>query len=491
MLRHLELEAIGSLVTTKSNYISSSTRTKFSTMPTTVTTTPFDEQSLFLNVFLASSSSWISKSLVIFFVMTSIDLNNKLGPPVQVPVYQEAEISHFNSTKNPSALLLQLSEVAQSPTQIPKIFPTFRHQPNGLGRYQPIPFQEEWLNDFNTPPHDALHALGTNHTIVSSPKSLPVPDFVEVFELKATTIKNTSLEELGKQARQIIDETLPSSGAILFRNLHQQIQNASDFATFWNHVVGSSDWNPMKDHLSCYNRKRQSSAAGVDRVDTDVPSYTIGPHNEHSCNPRPSDKIFFYALHPAVKGGESLLRRNKDIVVPELARKILEQAGGFHFTRRYPTQQQLDSLKHGNRHPTEMSWQERTNTHQHSQAKDYFATHHGITNVTFDPQDDTLTAHTILPGFLFEGEEEDQLLWFNRIDYGFPIQLADGAEFPLDLQSQLKRQKWHETSAFKLQQGDWLVLDNLRVQHGRLPYQDVKGHRARQLLVTYTSPSSS
>ena len=427
----------------------------------------------------------------------------------------------------------------------------FVRAPHALQDHPPIRFRDEWLNDFNVAPPDISNS-NSSYPMPAPPQVLPVPDFVDVFELTRSsspptahasntsnnndTARNTILKTLGHQARQLIDHYLEQgSGAMLFRRLDQQIHNPNDFATFWSHVLNdnhdnnnttttTTGWNPMEDHLSCYNRKRQRLAAGggVDRVDTDVPGLTIGPHNEHSCNPYPSRRIMFYALHTAAHGGETLLRRNRDIDVPVEAWEIVlhhRAGGGIHFERSYPharrfrvhddknnhttTQQQSQPSR---RHPTEMSWQERCQTNKEDVARAYFQTHHGIANVTFDQNDGTLTARNWLPGYLWEdGDDEQepfqstgapnsnhqqqQPLWFNRIDYGFPVALADGTTFPQDLQAYLKRQKWHETYSFRLDPGDWLVLDNRRVQHGRLPYEDSQapGVPPRQLLVTYTT----
>ena len=392
--------------------------------------------------------------------------------------------------------------------------------------YQPIPFQKKWLNDFNVTPHCNELSPEKQQMRIRPPKHLPVPPFVNVFELKSANPTSTSLQALGRMARGTIDRYLHgennSSGAILFRNLHHRIQNASDFATFWTNVVQNNkednnednEWKVMDDHLSCYNRKRQRFYHQIDQVDTDVPSITIGPHNEHSCNPYPSDKIFFYALHQAVMGGETLLRRNQDIQVPWEAWNMLQQYGGIQFERSFPDESVI-GLKH-HHHPTAMSWQERCGTNNRTAAMDYFATKHGITNVIFE-KNNTLRASNVLPGYIRDGSSNNgssssnnnnnhRKVWFNRIDYGFPVAMVDGTGtttvFPCHLQSQLKEQKWHETYAFQLQRGDWLVLDNLRVQHGRLPYQDddddkddsllpssSSGHHhapPRQLLVTYT-----
>ena len=420
----------------------------------------------------------------------------------------------------------------------------FYLNPDAMKGIAPIPFQEEWINDFGVAPHE--DDAGSNRTwlVPEPPQELPVPHYMQVLDLSAAAIATLSedattrsglLAMVAQQARKLIDQHLDhESGAMLFRNLHHVIHNASDFAVFWNHVTQSNpddhyknnnnknsnrNWNVMVDHLSCYNRKRQRLYDQVDRVDTDVPAMTIGPHNEHSCNPHASDRIFLYALHAAVRGGESLLRRNRDMSIPQQAWDILQDQNARHggallFSRSYPDAAMLETVPLEHRHPTAMSWQERCKTNSTLVARRYFERNHGITNVTFDAMDGTLTAYNLLPGYHSHHHHDDDKnhrsflsstqsspVWFNRIDYGFPVTLADGTMFPLDLQAYLKRQKWHETSALKLQRGDWLVLDNRRVQHGRLPYSDDDDSRhlplcapkpsPRQLLVTYTTTATT
>jgi hypothetical protein len=95
-------------------------------------------------------------------------------------------------------------------------------------------------------------------------------------------------------------------------------------------------------------------------------------------------------------------------------------------------------------------------------------------NGTEFDENDTLTVTSVHPGWL-DGS------WFNHVEYGFPTKCADGTDFPREWQMEMKKNKWVETFAYKLQEGDWLVLDNRSVQHGRLPYEG-----KRRLIVTYT-----
>jgi Taurine catabolism dioxygenase TauD, TfdA family len=467
-----------------------------------------------------SSSSKAMRWVMLLFFLGSIDISSKRSKSRCLIKDEDRSYARANCTSS------SFKATHDYPAHYPRDpAPLFRFNPDALKDMSPIPFQEAWINDFDIAPPNP----GPNHAwpVPESPKELPVPHhYVQVFDLSLPTTH--SLRDMGRQARQLIDRHLDhGSGAMLFRNLHHMIPNASEFATFWNHVVQSNGshngntstsnkWNIMSDHLSCYNRKRQRLYDQIDRADTDVPSVTIGPHNEHSCNPYVSDRIFFYALHTAARGGESLLRRNSDMQIPAQAWKILlhqnnniytaKLGGALVFTRSYPHAATLAAMPPEHRHPTEMSWQERCQTNSTASAKRYFEQHHGITNVTFDEIDGTLTAHNLLPGYYYQHHNNHKNhsavtpVWFNRIDYGFPVTLANGTTFPLDLQAYLKRQKWHETFALKLQQGDWMVLDNRRVQHGRLPYSDEDNDGddddnprqgvkppPRQLLVTYTT----
>lgn len=322
-----------------------------------------------------------------------------------------------------------------------------------------VDFQPEWVHDFG------ISADSTDGV----PSQLRPPSFLTTFDFATTNTTNNCsgrrslIEQLALQAKQNILHD--SSGAILFRGLHGVLRNVSDFGAFWS----AMNWDPV-EHVSCYNRKRQRSA-NVDMVDTDVPWMVLGPHNEHACNPKQTGRIAFYGLQPAtVTGGESLIRFNADIHVPEYVANFVMQHGGIQTTRIYADHGRM--LQDGSRHPTAMSWQERCNAQSKQECVEFFA-QRGMHNATFD-DNDTLTVVSSHDGWLDNS-------WFNHVDYGFPTKCADGTDFPREWQMDMKRQKWGQTYAYKLQKGDWLIMDNRKVQHGRLPYQG-----DRQLVVTYT-----
>jgi hypothetical protein len=317
-----------------------------------------------------------------------------------------------------------------------------------------VPFNYEWI-------HDYYIRSRTDETTVI-PTQLDVPQQLRVFDFVGDNA--TAFSHIAQQAKAIVSSD--TTGAILFRSLNKAIHDASDFGHLWSDMGFDSVM-----HISCYNRKRAAASQGTDFVDTDVPDMVLGPHNEHACNPVPTGRIAFYGLQPAEEGGESLLRRNADIEIPTCVRDFIHQHGGILTTRSFPNHTQL--LLDNTRHPTSMSWQERCGTTSPEECLDFFA-QRGMYNATFDDEE-TLVVTSVHPGWL-DGH------WFNHLEYGFPATMADGTPFPLDWQLRLlKPRKWQTTSAFKLKRGDWLVLDNRRWQHGRLPYKGT-----RKLIVSYT-----
>lgn len=321
-------------------------------------------------------------------------------------------------------------------------------------RAPPVDFQQDWVHDFDIE--------ADVHTIDDVVTELRAPNFVKTFNFLGNN-STASIQRLALQAKsKIIQDT---SGAILFRGLNKALHNVSDFGEFWS----AMQWNPV-EHVSCYNRKRESASNGVDFVDTDVPRMVLGPHNEHACNPNPTGRIAFYGYQPAEHGGESLVRHNSAIKVPDYVENFVRDHGGIQTTRVYPDHERM--LQDESRHPSSMSWQERCGATSKEECHEFFASR-GMIGTEFD-EDDTLTVTSAHPGWL-DGS------WFNHIEYGFPTKCGDGTDFPREWQMEMKKNKWTETFAYKLQEGDWLVLDNRSMQHGRLPYEG-----KRRLIVTYT-----
>jgi len=87
------------------------------------------------------------------------------------------------------------------------------------------------------------------------------------------------------------------------------------------------------------------------------------------------------------------------------------------------------------------------------------------------------------PGFI---RNRGRDLWFNILGTGVP-KMMDGNDFPWQTIAQTQLDEWRDVCAFKLERGDWLVLDNMRVLHGRLLYiENPSGEAPRTLLTVYT-----
>jgi hypothetical protein len=125
-----------------------------------------------------------------------------------------------------------------------------------------------------------------------------------------------------------------------------------------------------------------------------------------------------------------------------------------------------------------MSWQDQCGTEDRDEAVRFF-TDIGIAaeDVYFDDEG-ALIAQNIHSGFNNDGN------WFNILDTGV-YKLADGTSVPPELMLNLKRDRWKHVRALKLLTGDWLVLNNLTVQHGRLPFKNSPDQQ-RTILTVYT-----
>jgi hypothetical protein len=306
---------------------------------------------------------------------------------------------------------------------------------------------------------------------------LPSPDFVRIYECDNSKGRGRrSLKNLGKEARSILDDELPSHGAVLFRNL--PCQTAREFGVFWN----ACDYNTAK-YFPFYGKRKQ--VLGIDLA-TNIPSnMTLACHNEMCYNPRPCSRIAFYCLKPAVKGGETLVARNRDITraLGSGTIKLIKKKGGIVYVRRYVDR----NVKKENQtfaFPLP-SWQDFCGCKDRSKAIQFFEDQ-GFDDISFD-EEGGLIVRFEHSGLL---KEDGHDVWFNIVDAAFPaafIHLGDGTAFTKREATDLKRKQFLACSAFKLQRGDWLVLDNLKVQHGRLPYvDDPDPQKKRTLLTVYT-----
>lgn len=312
------------------------------------------------------------------------------------------------------------------------------------------------------------------------PEALSPPSFVKVYIYeqsvdckKANSTSCENLAELGRKAAEIIDTNMSKSGAMLFRNL--PIKNALEFKRFFE----AAEW-PTVEYVA-YGADRPK-LEGID-LTTDIPNqYAIGIHNEMAYSPNPMGKIAFFCIQPAEVGGETILARNKEFtaILPQEMLDYLREAGGVLYTRRHFDANGSTGPDFSQRRFS--SWQHKCRKTSKEEAMAYFV------DLGFERRDmqfdmeGTLTIRFQHPGFIKHEDSKD--VWFNAINSGL-FTTPDDRPFPSEFLDELELYSWQSTSAVKLQRGDWLVLDNKQVLHGRLPYS--KEGPTRQLLTVYSA----
>jgi len=366
----------------------------------------------------------------------------------------------------------------------------FVYVKNGLLRHQidarqdGIPFNPSWVNVDGA----------VDNVARDLPSILPLPFFVKVYKYNHHELEGEeiSLEELGKVARQIVDSHFSSwsstaatskSDAVLFRNLNCRLRTAEDFAAFWYGCLkGEDGWSPM---TYIPFGKERNKLNGLDLVTKFPPNLPVTCHNEMAYNPKPAGKIAFFCLQDAEEGGETLLARNADLTkcVRKEIQEFVRSHGGIAYIRTYHDSNQVSSEASLQ---TFLSWQEKCGTVKREEAIEFFK------NIGFSDDDiqfdenGIMTVQNVHSGFIQndDADSANEELWFNILSTGM-AKLADGSSLPPELLNELKMDEWKPVHAIKLSPGDWLVLNNKAIQHGRLPYKE-KPDLPRTILTVYT-----
>lgn len=327
------------------------------------------------------------------------------------------------------------------------------------------------------------------------PSILPYPFFVKVYEYNQYQLesKALSLEELGKAAVQIVDfhfssfsstKSINKTDAVLFRNLNRRIRNAKEFASFWYGCLkGKDGWKPMK--YVPFGKER-IKLNGVDLVTRFPSDFALPCHNEMAYNPKPAGKIAFFCLQNAEEGGETILTRNVDLTrcIRQEIQEFVRSHGGIAYIRRYYDRDRAISSESSSQ--GFISWQEKCGTLRQEEAISFFKNlAFSDDEIQFD-RNGTMTVKNIHSGFIQNDDldSDNKEIWFNILSTGM-AKLADGSSLPSKLLNNLKIDQWKPVYAIKLNPGDWLVLNNFTVQHGRLPYKD-NSDLPRTILTVYT-----
>ncbi|HKV36206.1 MAG TPA: TauD/TfdA family dioxygenase [Pyrinomonadaceae bacterium] len=285
--------------------------------------------------------------------------------------------------------------------------------------------------------------------------------------------------------KDFLQQCLFESGAILFRNF--KIRNPAEFEAVVR-AASNSDLLPYRERSS-----PRSRIGGNVYTSTDYPSdQSIFLHNENSYQHAWPMKIFFYCGLPAQERGETPIADTRRIfmrIPADIRQRFVEKKWRYvrNFNGRFG-----------------LPWQTVFQTDEKAKVEDYCRTNR--IEVEWK-EGDCLKTWAVRPAVV-KHPQTGVDLWFNHATFFHVSTLApsvrevflatikeedlptntyygDGSPIEPETLDELRRIYDEETVAFPWQEGDILMLDNMRVAHGRAPYEG-----ARQILVGMTEPFS-
>jgi hypothetical protein len=270
-----------------------------------------------------------------------------------------------------------------------------------------------------------------------------------------------------------VNARVRSKGAVLFRGF--DVSEPEQFREIvidlcgepWTYTEGSSE-------------RRQLGEAVYTSTEY-PPQYAISLHNELSYTNRwPSRLCFCCPVAPAV-GGQTPLSDSRRIL-GSLPRDLVAE---FDQRRiRY-----LRNLRSEEVPGLGLSWQAVWETGNRDEVEAYCARE----QIDFEWRDDgSLWTSQVRPAIATHPETGERV-WFNQVDQFHPSNLGDdagdllellgpealpinatfgdGSAIPDEMVDVVRKVSWAEATAFDWQVGDLLVIDNMLVAHGRMPFE--------------------
>jgi len=293
-----------------------------------------------------------------------------------------------------------------------------------------------------------------------------------------------NLAEWAANQANFIQQCLSETGAILFRNF--KVRNAAEFEQVVK-AASASELLPYKERSS-----PRSKVEGNVYTSTDYPSdQSIFLHNENSYQHTWPLKIFFYCALPAQQGGETPIADT---------RRIFMRIPG-HIKERFIEKQWRYVRNFNGRFG--LPWQTVFQTEDKAKVEEYCRNN----GIEVEWKGDRLKTWAIRPAVVKHPRTGAEL-WFNHATFFHVTTLSpsvrdvflatikeedlptntyygDGSPIEPETLDELRRIYEEETVAFPWQEGDILMLDNMRAAHGRAPYVG-----PRKILVGMTEPFS-
>ncbi|MBD0259180.1 MAG: TauD/TfdA family dioxygenase [Cytophagales bacterium] len=280
-----------------------------------------------------------------------------------------------------------------------------------------------------------------------------------------------------------IQDDLKKHGAILFRGFG--LESVEDF----NKAAGAlGDLIEYKERSS-----PRHSVAGRIYTSTDYPAdQEINMHNENSYSRSWPLKVIFFCLTPSTEGGETpIMDSRKVLSMLSEATRLKFQEKGVKYVRNLGNSLGLD-------------WREVFQTDNKAEVEEYCT----LRSIRYEwLSNDRLRLNYTTPAirkhpvtgeavwfnhaFFFNIHSldaefvEEILLVMEKEDFAFLSYYGDGSEIEKEVIEEIRAIYHRAATRFTWQKGDFLLLDNMLVAHGRASF---KGER--KVLVAMMEPQS-
>jgi alpha-ketoglutarate-dependent taurine dioxygenase len=300
--------------------------------------------------------------------------------------------------------------------------------------------------------------------------------------LMQPAIRGVDLSTWARNNRAFIEERLLRHGAILFRNF--DVKTVSDFEKFI--AATSKEVTDYNDRSSPRSRLSESVYTSTDHP----PDQSIFLHNENSYSSTWPLKIFFHCVTPALQGGETpiadcrgIFRRIDPSVRQLFIRKQVMYVRNFGDGFGLPWQSAFQTNDRKvvetfcREAGIECEWKEgqRLRTRQVHPA---IARHPYTGDVVWFNQAPLFHLTSLEPSVRAELTKE-----FAEEDLPINSYFGDGSVIEEWVLEELKNAYRQQQLVFPWRQGDILLLDNMLMAHGRMPYSG-----ARKIVVGMADP---